>query len=99
MSMSKGPPVCGRGLSSCMSMSKGPLVRPCCLFLFGLGIIPCHMLHKTLFMINADNVFIYVSPIPSRPGCFGQCHAVGGCCESINQSSLSGVGVVQTLLW
>ena len=82
-----------------MSLSRGLLVRPCCLYLFGLRIIPRLMLHKLLLMIKADNVFIYDSPIPSRPGCFGQCHAVGGCCESINQSSLSGVGVVQTLPW
>ena len=46
-----------------MSMSKGPLVRPFCLYLFGLGIIPCHMFHKSLFMINADNVFIYDSQV------------------------------------
>ena len=35
-----------------MSMSKGPLVRPFCLYLFGLGIIPCHMFHKSVFMIK-----------------------------------------------
>ena len=67
MSMSKGPPVCGRGLSSCMSMSKGPFVRPFCLYLFGLGIIPCHMFHKSVFMIKRTmSSFMILPAHPAR---------------------------------